>query len=148
MVIGCALNEIYENRDFYKPVVTPYDIESALNPKHDDTSSKFSYDYNQLLLKDLDPNSLKDNIVQNDVSLLSGKIRSSETGEEMNSLEVDDQQIMVRNEGKIVSSTKYGAGYLSSKSWQGLEQNLGKDEPKMAETGRSGIAYGYHNENK
>jgi hypothetical protein len=33
--------------------------------------------------------------------------------------------------------------FLHSRSFQGLEQRLGKDEPAVLEQGRSGIAKGY-----
>lgn len=130
------MNEMYESRDFYKPIVTPYDIETALNPQT--TGLNFSYDYNSFLEKsELDPD-LEFKIPANDVSLLTGKLRShldSDTNE-------DSSALAVKSDGTLAVQH----GFLENKSWRGLEQKLGEDEPAIAVEGRSGIASGYENE--
>lgn len=140
------MNEIYENRDFYKPIVTPYDIEAALNPKLE--NSHFSYDFNSLVNNEIDATILTD-LQTSDVSLLTGQIRYVEkTSEEQENFDSsgDDKQVSVRQEFKVQVSDNYGAGFLSNRSWKGLEQNLGENEPQFAATGRKGVAQGYVNE--
>lgn len=134
------MNEIYESRDFYKPIVTPYDVESALNPQVKDL--KFSYDYNTILNQSqLDPD-LESKLPANDVSLLTGHIRSR-----LDSKPEDGcKELAAKADGTLALNNSHGAGFLASKSWKGLEQNLGENEPEIAEEGRRGIASGYQNE--
>ncbi|GLV36925.1 Diphthamide biosynthesis 2 [Carabus blaptoides fortunei] len=144
VVIGCAMNEIYENRDYYKPIVTPYDIEAALNPKLED--AHFSYDFNNLVDNELDVSSLSD-LQSSDVSLLTGQIRyvNSETSV-VQANATEEQQITLREDFKLQVSDNYGAGFLTNRSWKGLEPNLGQNAPQLATTGRKGVAQGYVNE--
>lgn len=41
---------------------------------------------------------------------------------------------------------KAGARYLQERSWKGVEQRLGEDPVRPAETGRTGLAWEYTNE--
>lgn len=134
------MNEIYESRDFYKPIVTPYDIESALNPQV--TDLKFSYDYNTILNQSqLDPD-LESKLPTNDVSLLTGNIRSRLDSKPENV----SKEVATKIDGTLALNSSHGAGFLASKSWRGLEQNLGENDAAVAEEGRRGIASGYQNE--
>lgn len=140
------MNEIYDSRDFYKPIVTPYDVEMALNPNTSDL--QFTYDYNKYL-NNLDSiSTLKMTEEETDVSLLTGKLRSNRPDVQSESEKTDsDSQIAVKTEGILALNSNFGAGYLSGRSWKGLEQNLGQSEVTLAEEGRNGIAQGYQNEN-
>lgn len=135
VIITCAMNEIYESRDYYKPLVTPYDVEIALNSNAKDVN--FSYDYNSFINA-----SNLDNLevdLNEDVSLLTGNVRSNRTDDE----KLEENSAIVKKEGSVV---EYGAGFLQNRTWRGLEQNLGQTEVKLAEEGRRGIAGGYNNE--
>ncbi|KAB0791422.1 hypothetical protein PPYR_03222 [Photinus pyralis] len=135
VVVSCAMNEIYDSREFYKPIVTPYDVEVALNEAA--TSHDFTYNYNDYL-SDAEIRPKEDA----DVSLITGALRSStleETAEE-------STEIAVRNDGTVALNTSFGAGFLAQRNWKGLEQNLGQDEVELASEGRRGIAQGYSNE--
>lgn len=142
VVISCAMNEIYENREFYKPIVTPFDVEAALNPRRS-PGATFSYDYNTFLQRSEEiTDDVKNDIVDSDVSLITGNVRRrTEDVAESNG----GTDLVVREDGKVALNSTYGAGYLSSRSWKGLEQT-GSAEPHLAQKGRSGIAYGYENE--
>lgn len=137
VIIGCSMNEIYENRDFYKPIVTVFDLEIALNSNLQENN--FTYDFNDVLGNDITIDSDK-----SDVSLISGKIRNINPG----IVEAVDSQLVPRPEGKLALSDSHGAGFLSGRSWQGLEQDLGKTDVKLATKGRRGIALSYDNETK
>lgn len=142
------MNDIYENRDFYKPIVTPFDIESALNSKLPSTI-QFSYDYNKMLLlnPEIDDTIRQD---QSDVSLLTGNIRyqGNNNDEPITDEPTNVTDIAVRTDGKLQVNQNSGAGFLANRGWKGLQQDLGKDEVKLATKGRKGIAQGYENENK
>lgn len=122
------MNDVFENRDFYQTIVTPFDVEIALNNKALDTP--FSYDYNHYINFSEPINvCVKDS---SDVSLITGRIRKNE-GEEAG------KEVAVKPEGTV-------AVFLKERSWKGLEQNLGETEVKLAEEGRSGTAYSYAHE--
>ncbi|XP_045466487.1 2-(3-amino-3-carboxypropyl)histidine synthase subunit 2 [Harmonia axyridis] len=146
VVITCAMNEVYDSKEFYKPIVTPFDVEKAFNLKS--TSLKFTYDYNSFLNEVSDVSKIKP-LVEPDFSLLTGKMRynQSDSSEEISTKE-DDKGISLKTNGVLAENSNYGAGFLAYRSWKGLEQNLGKTEIKLAEEGRAGIAQGYSNEEK
>lgn len=139
------MNEIYESRDFYKPIVTPFDVEMALN-ESSSTPNDFTYDYNAFLSKATE---VKGGNVEEklDVSLLSGNIRNlSRKNEECGESDEKTNDIALRSDGTLALNSSYGAGFLANRSWKGLEQNLGRNDAKVAEEGRSGIASNYENE--
>ncbi|KAK9874379.1 hypothetical protein WA026_002726 [Henosepilachna vigintioctopunctata] len=140
IVITCAMNEVYDSKEFYKPIVTPYDVEIAFNPGLEDIS--FSYDYNSFLNKVSDDSSLKP-VSESDVSLLTGNLRSIQFDDAKQS---SDEKIVLKTSGTLIESSKFGAGYLAERSWKGLEQNVGQTQVKLAKEGRAGIAQFYVNE--
>ncbi|CAG9770189.1 unnamed protein product [Ceutorhynchus assimilis] len=144
VMITCSMNEIYDSRDFYKPIVTPFDVEMALNPNTSDI--KFTYDFNRYLNNLNDITSIARNENETDVSLLTGKLRSNRPDSISEEPDNKDLQMALKSDGSLALNTNFGAGYLSERSWKGLEQNLGQTEVKMAEEGRKGIAQGYTNE--
>jgi diphthamide biosynthesis protein 2 len=127
------LNEIYDSRDFYKPIVTMYDVEVALNPSSG--SLNFSYDYNDVISRPIS------DVISDfsDVSLLTGTIRGG-SNVSMGS------ELVAKQEGAVALNTTHGAGFLAARSWKGLERDLGRSEVKMAEEGRRGIAQQYSEE--
>lgn len=60
--------------------------------------------------------------------------------------EDESKKLATKTDGTLALNNSHGAGFLASKSWRGLEQNLGENEPEIAEEGRRGIASGYQNE--
>ncbi|XP_060533166.1 2-(3-amino-3-carboxypropyl)histidine synthase subunit 2 [Cylas formicarius] len=143
VMITCAMNEIYESREFYRPIVTPFDIELALNPSTN--GIQFSYDYNAYL-KDVDDiGSIKMDENETDVSLLTGKVRTANiVQEELPAMSGDE--LALKTDGIIALRSNFGAAFLAEKTWKGLEQNLGETEVKLAEPGRKGLAQSYENE--
>ncbi|XP_066255722.1 2-(3-amino-3-carboxypropyl)histidine synthase subunit 2 [Euwallacea similis] len=146
VMVTCAMNKIYDSRDFYKPIVTPYDIEMALNPNTTDLN--FTYDYNRYLNSLNDVNTIGKSVNETDVSLLTGKLRSNvkEESEDISNGQTGSSQITLKGDGSLSVNSHFGAGYLNDLSWKGLEQNLGQTEVKLVEKGRTGIAQGYENE--
>ncbi|KAF5281697.1 hypothetical protein FQA39_LY17718 [Lamprigera yunnana] len=142
IVISCSMNEIYDSREFYKPIVTPYDMEVALNPHW--TESQFSYDYNTYLS---DSEITKEDVqgLQTDVSLITGKLRGINVVEENEEIK-NSFEIVTKTDGTVAVNSNFGAGFLSQRSWKGLEQNLGFDKPNVVTEGRTGVAQSYKSE--
>lgn len=139
------MNEIFDNRDFYQTLVTPYDIEIALNITNNEIKN-FTFDFNSISLdEDLNESKIAQSVGLNDVSLLTGKIRSAES-EGISSSINDENAVALKPEGVVGINENYGAGYLSNRVWKGLEQNLGQSDVHLAGEGRKGIAQSYENE--
>lgn len=138
VMIACPENDLYSSRDFYKPIVYPFELEVALNSNREPYFTSHVTDYDDLLpgkrhYCDLDH--VKEGP---DVSLVTGKIRETKLGSNQgNSTDlVEKQNWALENIGQS----------LQDKSWRGLEQKLGETEVKKAEAGRQGIALQYSNE--
>lgn len=139
------MNEIFDSRDFYQPLVTPYDVEVALNPNVNGIN--FSYDFNSSLQLDVELNKTEIlDSLKSDVSLLTGKIRNLEEEQDNNFPTSNDGTVALKSDGILAVSSNYGAGYLNDRTWKGLEQNLGKNEVSLAIEGKKGTAQGYDNE--
>ncbi|XP_067157192.1 2-(3-amino-3-carboxypropyl)histidine synthase subunit 2 isoform X2 [Apteryx mantelli] len=89
VLVACAQNSLLDSSDFYRPVVTPYELELACNPAREWTGNYLT-DFRDLL----------------------------------------------------------PASFLESRSWRGLEQQLGKTPVSKAVQGRRGIAIAYEDEGR
>ncbi|XP_072947417.1 2-(3-amino-3-carboxypropyl)histidine synthase subunit 2 [Epargyreus clarus] len=139
VMIACPENDLYDNRDFYKPIVYPYELEVALNPNREPYFTNHVTDYDQLLpgkAHYCDISDIKNSMV--DMSLITGNIRetkvqcTSEGGMEL----VEKENWALESIGRN----------LQERSWKGLEQKLGETEVTAAGEGRSGIPLQYSNE--
>ncbi|OXB68500.1 hypothetical protein ASZ78_000437 [Callipepla squamata] len=89
VLVACAQNSLLDSSDFYRPIVTPYELELACNPAREWTGNYLT-DFRDLL----------------------------------------------------------PATFLESRSWRGLEQQLGKTTVSKAVQGRRGIAIAYEDEGR
>ncbi|XP_030029165.2 2-(3-amino-3-carboxypropyl)histidine synthase subunit 2 isoform X1 [Manduca sexta] len=138
VLIACPENDLYSNRDFYKPIVYPYELEVALNSNREPYFTHHVTDYDDLLPGKrhyCDIDHVKE---LTDVSLITGRIR--ETRIENN--ESGSQELAEKQNWALESI----GSNLQDRSWKGLEQKLGETEVKKAEVGRKGIPLQYSNE--
>ncbi|XP_053616766.1 2-(3-amino-3-carboxypropyl)histidine synthase subunit 2 [Plodia interpunctella] len=138
VMIACPENDLYNSRDFYKPIVYPYELEVAINLKRDPYFTNHVTDYDELLPGKRHYCDIEHLEEGGDVSLVTGKIRETKLGvKDGNSTDlVTKQNWALENIGSN----------LQAKTWRGLEQKLGETEAKMAEQGRQGIPLQYNNE--
>lgn len=142
VMICCSMNNIFNSHEFYKPIVTPFDVEIALNANA--TNLKFSYDYNQYLdrLTEIDVNTK-----ESDVSLLTGKLRFHHPSQEnIENNSQSDGQLFLKTDRAVALNTNFGAGFLNERSWKGLDPCLGQTDVTEVQEGRKGIAQEYLNE--
>lgn len=139
------MSDVYDNRDFYRPIVTPYDVEIALNPAAS-TDVPFSYNYNTFLSSAEEITETDFESGKSDVSLITGKMRTSETKCEERRDTEEESGVSLRSEGALLSRSDCGAGFLSARTWKGLEQNLGAGDVQLAQEGLTGIATNYKSE--
>lgn len=148
VLIGCPENDMFTSRDFFKPLVSVFECELAFNPAwKNQLPESYSTDFSDLLpngrlYKDFHAESVDK--AEADVSLVTGKVRSVVRMEDelTNGNTCQVVQLKGRNEVAQVSSSDA----LQSRTWQGLEQNLGQDAPAVVEDGRSGIPIKYQND--
>lgn len=138
VMVACPENELYNNRDFYKPIVYPFELEVALNSNREQFFTCHITDYDELLPGKTgycDINEVKEST---DVSLITGKIRETKVHNiTESSMELAEKQnLALESIGQN----------LQERSWRGLEQKLGDTEVKKAEEGRKGIPLQYTNE--
>lgn len=138
------MSEIFEDRDFYQTIVSPFDLEQALNTS-ESSREHFNSNFTDLTSQDINEEVVKKNSLVHDVSLLTGKIRNNDTEDVIENTD-SKNELVQKSDGALALSSNFGAGFLSRRSWKGLEQNLGQTEVCLAQKGRSGIAQGYLNE--
>ncbi|KAK7508182.1 hypothetical protein BaRGS_00000421 [Batillaria attramentaria] len=148
VLVACPQNSLLDSREFYRPIVTPFEMDVACNQAREWTGD-YVTDFLQLL-----PGAAHHIPMQmavpdsTDVSLISNKLRSMG---QRTTAEGDDQgstAVVLRSEAMAVTtvSAETAGEFLSARSWRGLERKLGETPVEKAKEGRSGIALGYENE--
>ncbi|XP_070842020.1 2-(3-amino-3-carboxypropyl)histidine synthase subunit 2 [Chaetodon trifascialis] len=148
VLIACPENSLLDSSEFYKPVVTPFEMEVACNKKRE-WSEEYVTDFRHLLpggqshVPLADP---QEEDEETDVSLITGALRShnlllSEPAESS-----CGSSVVLRNQTLTVANTNSAASFLAERSWRGLEQKLGETPVVKAGKGRKGIAIAYEEE--
>lgn len=138
VMIACPENDLYNTRDFYQPIVYPYELEVALNSNREPFFTTHVTDFDELLPGKRHYCEIEQVKEETDVSLITGKIRETKVGSTLdNSMALEEKQNWaLENIGDN----------LKDRSWKGLEQKLGETEVKAVEAGRKGIPLQYANE--
>lgn len=145
VLIACSENSLLDSSEFYKPVVTPYEMELACNTEREWTG-EYPTDFRELLEGGSQYHPVPDSLPENetDISLVTGKLRNLGKGD--NDVETGTA-VVLRSEAMAMTTQADTAGqYLSMRSWQGLEQKLGDTPVTKAVEGQKGIAMGYSDE--
>jgi len=140
VVIACPENEVFDSRDFFKPILTPYEVELAFNSAREFCPQYFM-DFRQILPGGPHYVDFKSSM-DSEVSLITSNIRNCED----DTLCTDQMNALTIRSSGTVAIGKAGAQYLQERSWKGVEQRLGEDPVQPAETGRIGLAWEYTNE--
>lgn len=145
VLIGCPFNNIYTSRDFYKPMVSVFEAELALNPAwNNKLPETYSLDFKDVLPEGKQYHEFNPaDIEENDVSLVSGNLMRGRPdmsigGEMANG---HDGAITERKNYQLMETN--GGTVFEDRSWRGLEQNLGRTEPAKITKGLSGIPTNY-----
>ncbi|XP_034940364.1 2-(3-amino-3-carboxypropyl)histidine synthase subunit 2 [Chelonus insularis] len=143
VMITCPEDNIFDSRQYFKPILTPFEVELAFN-KSRQFSTNYCLDFRQILpggTNYVEFTSSEDT----DVSLVSGNIRghSNHCSSEP---DVDKMSALTCKSDGTIAIGKAGANFLNNRSWKGLEQKLGESEVVPAEKGRSGLPVNYDSE--
>jgi diphthamide biosynthesis protein 2 len=153
ILIACPENSVIDAKEFLRPIVTPFELEVALQAEGT-WSGRYVLDFEKLLAGDSENDlgaATEDNGGDPDqptFSLVTGKYRQVKRyGIEDNetSTEGTSAALTLRNQDSTLSKLADSAAalFLHSRSYQGLETKIGEDSPSVLEQGRSGIARGY-----
>lgn len=146
VLIACPENSLLDSSEFYKPVVTPFEMEVACNPNRE-WSEEYVTDFRHLLPGGHShvPLAELEEYREADVSLISGDLRRQCLDSEPTRTS-ESSSLVVRNQTMTVATTNSAASFLAGRSWQGLEQKLGETPVVKAVEGRRGIAIAYEEE--
>ncbi|KAF8152245.1 putative diphthamide synthesis protein-domain-containing protein [Crassisporium funariophilum] len=166
ILVACPENSLIEAKDFLRPIVTPYELEIALQADPIWTG-KYVLDFERLLSeagsgtsdkldsKDVTDNGTGEGPESDDdqpvFSLVTGTYRhakryggqTSETQQQIGG----GSAVVLRNQDNAVATLDSAAGqFLQQRTYQGLDMRIGEDAPSVLEQGRSGIARGYQDD--
>ncbi|GAA6219424.1 diphthamide biosynthesis protein 2 [Lates japonicus] len=148
VLIACPENSLLDSGEFYKPVVTPFEMEVACN-KNREWSEEYVTDFRHLLPGGQSHVPLVDQQEdgdETDVSLITGALRSRNLLNSEPAESSFSSSVVLRNQTMTVANTNPAASFLAERSWRGLEQKLGETPVVKAVEGRRGIAIAYEEE--
>lgn len=150
VLVACAENSLLDSSDFYRPIVTPDEMEVACNPAREWGGCCVT-EFRELLpggsshvpFPDIDP----EDADRTDVSLITGNLRSvCFSATETSGEKAMGTALAQRNAETTLAELGPAASFLSSRSWQGLDKSLGQTPVVKAVEGRRGIAIAYEDE--
>lgn len=144
VLVGCSENNLYNNsKDFYKPLISVFEAEMALNPAwHHLVPDTYSTDFREVLPEGkLHKSSNEVQSLEGDISLVTGKVRDFNCYNEGAS--GDDYEGALQERGKTHLAELNSFTKFNDRTFRGLDPALGKNEPSKLEKGRKGIAISY-----
>ncbi|XP_056155619.1 2-(3-amino-3-carboxypropyl)histidine synthase subunit 2 [Lampris incognitus] len=149
VLIACPENSLLDSSEFYKPVVTPFEMEVACN-RNREWSEEYITDFRLLLPGGKSHVPLaseeEEECDDTDMSLITGALRSRHLSPIGSAMPPTGSSVVLRNQALTLANTDPAASFLAGRSWQGLEQKLGETPVVKAVKGRKGIAIAYEEE--
>lgn len=151
VLVACAQNSLLDSSEFYRPIVTPYELELACNPAREWTGNYLT-DFRDLLPGacahiELPPAVPAAEAIP-DVSLITGEMRATHLCDPLAPQPPCSTTLACRDQTRALAEMSPAATFLESRSWRGLEQQLGKTAVSKAVQGRRGIAIAYEDEGR
>ncbi|KAF9444614.1 diphthamide biosynthesis protein [Macrolepiota fuliginosa MF-IS2] len=160
VLVACPENSLIEAKEFFKPIVTPFELEVALK-KDVSWTGRYVLDFDRVI-EEGKVNGEKDDSTdegqegeekdsdQPQFSLITGKYRHAkqyggEPTDQQSTPTSASDSLVLRNQDTALSKLDDSAAaqFLQQRMYKGLEVRLGEDAPSVLEQGRSGIARGY-----
>eukprot|EP00095_Tigriopus_kingsejongensis_P001355 maker-scaffold1322_size48131-snap-gene-0.12 protein:Tk01355 transcript:maker-scaffold1322_size48131-snap-gene-0.12-mRNA-1 annotation:"hypothetical protein BRAFLDRAFT_225211" len=146
VLVACPANSLVNAKEYMQPVITPFELDVALN-RHRAWTGEFQANFQRLLPgqsehKDFEPMTADDS----DVSLISGKLRTTGLAHDTEPAAPPTGQMAVQDTRITPVHQGGGGAFLRDKSWTGLEQKLGRTPVTKAVPGLQGVASGYQGE--
>ncbi|KAI9559350.1 hypothetical protein GHT06_016139 [Daphnia sinensis] len=145
VAVACPENSLLNNEEFYRPVITPYEFEIAVNSSRTWTGDYIT-DFRQILpdAAGYVPLTALSQDQEADVSLVSGQMRHVALEGLDDDFSASFDQISHRTPN--LSVLPVGSDFLKQRGWSGLEPHIGETPVRIAQSGRRGLAAGYSGE--
>ncbi|GJE95962.1 diphthamide biosynthesis protein [Phanerochaete sordida] len=161
VLVACPENSLVEARDFLRPIVTPFELEIALQDEPEWTG-RYVLDFGRLALEDANEKPAERGEGSDDdadrpmFSLVTGTYRQAKRygGAQPSDAPADGEAepsaVVLRNQDNALSvlSDSAAGHFLQGRTYRGLETRIGEDAPSVLEQGRSGIARGYQTDTR
>ncbi|KAM6080599.1 LOW QUALITY PROTEIN: 2-(3-amino-3-carboxypropyl)histidine synthase subunit 2 [Theristicus caerulescens] len=151
VLVACTQNSLLDSSDFYRPVVTPYELELACNPARQWTGNYLT-DFRDLLpgaCAHIElPLAVPAAEAVPDISLITGEMRTARLCDSPAPQLPPSTTLACRNQTRALAEISPAASFLESRSWRGLEQQLGQTPVSKAVQGRRGVAIAYEDEGR
>jgi len=131
VMIACPLTTLYDSMEEYRQVVSPFDVELALNPSCEWTGG-YTTMFSEILRLEIGDMEEREEVR---MSLIDGKIYSNKQNLETNSTE--NLSLVPLESGPLVEVRQ-------QKNWYGLNPEIGLTEVALLQDGLSGIASSYN----
>lgn len=133
VIVACPENTMIDCKEFYKPIVTPYELNLALNNDREWTG-EYRLDFQDILPTLLEPMTQEPEPY---FSLITGTLTSSSKASPV--------QLAYEDNGcsELTKYTSAAGDFLQQRQYQGLDARIGQDTPHEAQPGAFGIARGY-----
>ncbi|VDN08080.1 unnamed protein product [Thelazia callipaeda] len=161
IILSCPYGILLDVSDFYRPVLSFFEAEVALNPKSSWSACEgWTAEFKNLLHSEYDIGSEVD--ITSDLSLVTGKIRSmcfrNDVDGDVNTCNAVSQYSAGNFSSfynvlwgiQIIDNSSYdmssvSGDYFSKRTWKGMDDSYGA-ENVVVQKGRSGIAMKYDSE--
>ncbi|KAL0476279.1 diphthamide biosynthesis protein [Acrasis kona] len=150
VLISCPQNALIDSKDFLKPIVTPFELQTALLGKEKQWTGEYVSDFSRLLDSTDDANRCDDEDGDDyDYSFITGGVKmfnkaatsqsvQEQSGNALVSVDSSQRQIALAEMSPAMS-------HLQNRTYRGLDTEYTPPVSVMIE-GRSGIASGYQDE--
>ncbi|XP_051867897.1 2-(3-amino-3-carboxypropyl)histidine synthase subunit 2 [Pristis pectinata] len=148
VLVACPENSLLDSSEFYRPVITPYEMEVACNQTREWTG-EYVTDFRDLLPGACSHVQFPDENFKSEetnVSLITGNLRATQLLKSEGQINASSTSLIPRNDALAVTQSHSAASFLKTRSWKGLEQKLGETPVSKAVEGRKGIAIAYEEE--
>ncbi|PNF43950.1 hypothetical protein B7P43_G02789 [Cryptotermes secundus] len=147
VLIACPENSLLDSKGFYRPIVTPYEVELACNSNRE-WSQGYVLEFQHLLLGGRHYQEVEDNLDGTtedtaDISLITGQARVMPGWDSSSHSIPTSGVVALKGDSTVSTNLATGSEFLTKRSWQGLEQNLGQNEAVLASKGQSGVPQNY-----
>jgi diphthamide biosynthesis protein 2 len=137
VLISCPETILLNSKDYYKPIVTPFELELALDPRQEWTG-EYVTEFDQLLTR-----SIQEEVQESEeahFSLVTGKLKHIH----ISTHDTVSAALSTTHPSRQVALSS--AEYLHERDFKGLDPRIGQDAPSTLQQGRRGIARTYTHE--
>ncbi|PRP89720.1 hypothetical protein PROFUN_00062 [Planoprotostelium fungivorum] len=148
VLVACPENSLVDSRDFYKPIVTPFEVQIALQ-RGKEWSGKYVTDFSQVLRDAREETPSRDDDEDEDemrFSIAEGRLKPNPKAQKSTERQ-DEMSLTERSQqNQLVSSWSHAGQVLAKRDYRGLEMNVGETVVQKATQGMSGLPMVYTKE--